>query len=190
MHSSINLSHNMLGCRIDNWLKLLRENKISKDKKGQAAFITAVSFAMAIPTAIERLIFDLPIRRTKIKKDPLYVVGHWRTGTTFLQNILSKDKQFGWFDPVKTVSFNNCIMLRRFLAWAEKYMLKNARPMDNLDYELDLPMEEVFAQATISTQAISHMLVFPDNGKGIKYIETAFTDEQNEKRQREWSADN
>jgi hypothetical protein len=47
-------------------------------------------------------------------------------------------------------------------------------------------MEEVFAQATISTQAISHMLVFPDGGNGVKYIETAFIDEQDEKRRREW----
>ena len=54
--------------------------------------------------------------------------------------------------------------------------------MDNLEYTLDLPMEEVFAQATISTQAISHMLVFPDGGNGVKYIETAFIDEQDEKR--------
>ena len=30
------------------------------------------------------------------------------------------------------------------------------------------------------------MLVFPDGGKGVKYIETAFIDEQDEKRQQEW----
>lgn len=58
--------------------------------------------------------------------------------------------------------------------------------MDNLEYTFDLPMEEVFAQATISTQAIAHMLVFPDGGKGTKYIETAFIDEQPESKQREW----
>ena len=72
------------------------------------------------------------------------------------------------------------------LAKAQKKLLQGARPMDNLEYTLDLPMEEVFAQATISTQAISHMLVFPDGGNGVKYIETAFIDEQDEKRQQEW----
>ena len=30
------------------------------------------------------------------------------------------------------------------------------------------------------------MLVFPDGGNGVKYIETAFIDEQPEKKQREW----
>ncbi len=184
--AKINLSHNMLGCRFDNWLRLLKENAVSKDKKGQAAFITLVTFFLSIPAGMEKLIFDIPIKRTKIKKDPLYVVGHWRTGTTFLQNLLSKDEQFAWFDPIKTVSFNNCIMMKPLLGKIEKILLKDARPMDNLDYKMDLPMEEVFAQATISTQAISHMLVFPDRGKGIKFIETAFIDEQGEKQQKEW----
>ncbi|SDB27670.1 sulfotransferase family protein [Eubacterium oxidoreducens] len=185
--SHLTLSHNMMGCRFDNWIKLLKENNVSKEKKGQAMFITFVSAMLAIPAGLERLLFDGRIRRTKITKDPLYVIGHWRTGTTFLQNLLSKDKQFGWFDPMKTVSFNNCILLKDVLPKVEKILLKDARPMDNLDYTIDLPMEEVFAQATISTQAISHMLVFPDKGKGVKYIETAFIDEQDEKKQKEWT---
>lgn len=182
----INLSHNLLGCRFDNWLRLKRANPITKENRMQAAFITVVSFVLAIPAALEWLIYYRPIKKTKLKKDPVYIVGYWRSGTTFLQNLLTRDPQYAWFDPVKTVSFNNCILLRPLLEKAEKYLLRGARPMDNLEYELDLPMEEVFAQATISTQAISHMLVFPDGGNGVKYIETAFIDEQDEKKQKEW----
>lgn len=184
--NGINLSHNLLGCRFDNWLRLRSTNPITKENRRQAGFITAVSFVLALPAWLEWLLFYQPIKRTKLKKDPVYIVGFWRSGTTFLQNLLTRDPQFAWFDPVKTVSFNNCILLRPILEKAEKILLQGARPMDNLEYELDLPMEEVFAQATISTQAISHMLVFPDGGKGVKYIETAFIDEQDAKKQREW----
>ena len=184
--SGINLSHNLMGCRFDNWVRLKRSNPITKENKSQARFITVVSFVLAIPAFLEWLIFYRPIKNTKIKKDPVYIVGFWRSGTTFLQNLLTRDPQFAWFDPVKTVSFNNCILMRPLLEKMEKNLLKGARPMDNLEYKLDLPMEEVFAQATISTQAISHMLVFPDGGDGVKYIETAFIDEQEEQKQQEW----
>ncbi len=180
----INLSHNLLGCRFDNWLRLKRSNPITNKK--QERFISVVTFFMGIPALLEWLIFYFPIKRTKIQRDPVYIVGYWRSGTTFLQNLLTRDPQYGWFDPVKTVTFNNCILMKRVLAKVQKNLLKDARPMDNMDYELDLPMEEVFAQATISTQAISHMLVFPDGGNGVKYIETAFIDEQDEAKQREW----
>ncbi|MCC8151628.1 MAG: sulfotransferase [Lachnospiraceae bacterium] len=182
--AKINLSHNLLGCRFDNWLRLKRSNPIT-DKK-QARLITAVTFVLGLPALLEWLIFYIPIRRTKVKEGPVYIVGYWRSGTTFLQNLLTRDPQFGWFDPVKTVTFSNCILLKHMLAKIQKRLLKGARPMDNLEYELDLPMEEVFAQATISTQAISHMLVFPDGGNGAKYMATAFIDEQDEEKQREW----
>ncbi|MCD8231404.1 MAG: sulfotransferase [Clostridiales bacterium] len=182
--AKINLSHNLLGCRFDNWLRLKRTNPITN--KTQQRFITVVTFVLGLPALLEWLIFYIPIHRTKVKEGPVYIVGYWRSGTTFLQNLLTRDPQFGWFDPVKTITFNNCILLKHMLASIQKRLLKNARPMDNMNYELDLPMEEVFAQATISTQAISHMLVFPDGGRGAKYIETAFIDEQDEKRQREW----
>ncbi len=182
--NKLNFSHNLLGCRFDNWLRLKRSNPIT-DKK-QSLFITAVTFLMGIPALLEWLIFYFPIKRTKIRRDPIYIVGYWRSGTTFLQNLLTRDPQYGWFDPVKTVTFNNCILMKPILEKILKRSLKGARPMDNMDYALDLPMEEVFAQATISTQAISHMLVFPDGGNGVKYIETAFIDEQDEDKQREW----
>lgn len=184
----INLSHNLLGCRFDNWMRLLRENPITPENKKQVRFMSLVSFLLGIPAFFEWLIFYIPIKRTKLKKDPVYIVGHWRTGTTYLQNLLTRDPQFAWFDPIRTVSFNNCILMKKPLEWfmTKLHLLSGARPMDNLEYALDLPMEEVFAQATISTQAIAHMLVFPDGGKGVKYIETAFIDEQPEKKQQEW----
>ncbi|BAK46007.1 MAG: sulfotransferase [Lachnospiraceae bacterium] len=186
MEKKLNLSHNLMGCTLGNWIALLRDNPITRENRPQAAFMTFVISLLTPPALAEKLIYDRRIKATRLKKDPIYIVGFWRSGTTFLQNLLTRDPQFAWFDPVNTVTFNNSILLRPIL---EKYMnvfLKGARPMDNLEYTTDLPMEEVFAQATISTQAISHMLVFPDGGRGTKYIETAFISEQSSRKKRQW----
>ncbi len=180
----INMSHNLLGCRFDNWLRLKRTNPITN--KHQSRFITLVTFLLSVPALVEWLLFYIPIRRTKIKKGPIFIVGYWRSGTTFLQNLLTRDPQYGWFDPVKTVSFSNCILMKHGLARLQKILLKGARPMDNLEYTLDLPMEEVFAHATISDQTVSHMLVFPDGGRGAKYISSSFVEEQDQRSQRKW----
>ncbi|MCC8141863.1 MAG: sulfotransferase [Lachnospiraceae bacterium] len=182
--AKVNFAHNLLGCRFDNWLRLRRENPITDKRQGR--FITLVSLILGLPALLEWLIFYIPINRTVIEKDPVYIVGYWRSGTTFLQNLLTRDPQYAWFDPVRTLTFSNCILLKPLLARIQKNLLKDARPMDNMEYALDLPMEEVFAQATISTQAISHMLSFPDGGRGVKFFETAFIDEQDEEKQQEW----
>ena len=186
MNKTLTISHNLMGCRLDNWLHLLHDNPVSKKNIGQAAFMTTVITILSIPALLERILYDGKIYRTRIEKDPIYITGFWRSGTTFLQNTLTRDPQFAWFDPVNTVTFNNSILMGGLLKKYMNSLLKGARPMDNLEYTTDLPMEEVFAQATISTQAISHMLVFPDGGKGTKYIETAFIGEQSGKKKREW----
>ena len=85
MGKKINLSHNLMGCRLDNWIRLKRSNPITEENKGQVRLITAVSSILAIPAFLEWLVFYVPIKRTKIKKDPVYIVGYWRSGTTFLQ---------------------------------------------------------------------------------------------------------
>ena len=187
--SKVTLSHVLIGCRLDNWIRLRRQNKISPEHKKQVRFMTLMISIMSIPAFFEWLLFKGKIKKTEIKKDPIYIVGHWRTGTTYLQNLFTRDPQFAWFDPLKTITINNCILLKPIIRPMISKFIKGTRAMDNLEYDLNLPMEEVFAQATLSDQAVAHMLVFPGGGEGIRYVDSAFTDEQSEEKQAEWLKD-
>ena len=182
----LNRSHYLLACRFDNWLHLLSENhfNIRRESLPEAAYITLCSvgtfpFAMA-----EKLIFDKAINNTVIDKHPVYILGHWRTGTTHLQNVLSRDPQFGWCDPVSTTTFSNSILLRPFMAKIQGDVLDQARPMDNLKYALDMPMEEIFAQATISNLAIIHLMAFPQNID--KYVPFGFIQDLPARQRQRW----
>lgn len=53
MGKKINLSHNLMGCRLDNWIRLKRSNPITEENKGQVRLITAVSSILAIPAFLE-----------------------------------------------------------------------------------------------------------------------------------------
>ena len=55
MEKKINLSHNLMGCRLDNWIRLKRSNPITEENKGQVRLITAVSSILAIPAFLEWL---------------------------------------------------------------------------------------------------------------------------------------
>lgn len=172
----VDFAHMLSGVRLDVWLKLLKENKIDKKFYLQAAVITMESALLTPLAYLEYLLFWLPIQFTKLEKDPIYVVGFWRSGTTYLQNLLTRDPQFGWFDPVSTITFSNSILLRKPLTMLARNGLKGARAMDNLDFELELPMEEAHAFTNLTDLSISHMMAFPDHGKGGKYVNAIFTD--------------
>ena len=183
----VDFGHMLSGIRMDVWLKLLRENKVDKEFYPQAAVITLKSDVLTPHAHLEYLLFWIPVHFTKIKKDPIYVIGFWRSGTTYLQNLLTRDPQFGWFDPVSTIMFGNCILLRKPLTALAKNGLKGARAMDNLEFELDLPMEEAHGFTNLTDLSVSHMMAFPDHGKGAKYVEAIFTDALSSKdRKRFW----
>lgn len=49
-----------------------------------------------IPFALlQYLLYGRRINKTAVKKDPVFILGHYRTGTTYLQKLLISDKRFG-----------------------------------------------------------------------------------------------
>lgn len=174
---ALNPGHYLMGCRLDNWIRLLRQNRFAIRREGipQALLITATSLATAPLALAESAIFNRRIRSTPLAQDPVFIIGHWRSGTTYLQNIMSRDPQFGWADPVSTATMPICLLMGRAVAPSVRRGLKDARPMDNMHYGLDLPMEETFALLTVSDQSIIHMIAFPQEYR--RYLAGAFVED-------------
>ena len=180
-------AHYLLDCRLDNWFRLLHENKwrITRQRIPQFLYMLGTSVLLTPLTLLEVLLYALPIHRQKFQKDPIFIIGHWRSGTTYLQNIMSRDPQFGWCDPVSTTTFNNSFLLGWYTAKVQRKVLVDARPMDNMKYGLDLPMEDVFALNLISTHSIIHMIAFPCHYE--QYLHKAFVEDLPPRKQRQWA---
>lgn len=189
MSKNLYAGHYLMGCRLDNWLRLLAENRfrIARDKRAEALLISGCSLLLALPAMLESLIYDRRIKNAPMEKDPVFIIGHWRSGTTFLQNIMSRDAQFGWADPVSTSTMPNRILLGGMLAPMVGKRLKGARPMDNLEYRLDLPIEETFALLTISDRSLLHLIAFPENYP--RYVAETFVADFPEKKLCAWKKD-
>ena len=171
------LSHYLLGARLDNWIRLLCRAgfRIEPAMLPETAFITLLSLALFPFALAESAVCALPVARTRVEKDPLFVLGHWRSGTTYLQDLLSRDPQFGWAGPVHTAMFSNCVLLGWLVKYGVAAGIKNARPMDNVQYALDMPMEETFAVGNFTPYTLNHLLAFPIVWE--KYIPCAFVDQ-------------
>ena len=60
-------------------------------------FIAAVAQTVRFPFAtMEGLRHNAAIRRHRLSEPPIFLVGHWRSGTTHLHNLMSRDPQFGF----------------------------------------------------------------------------------------------
>ena len=179
-----NMSHYLLGVRLDNWLRLWHRAGWKADPKRlpQAALISLTSLVLSPFALLEKLVCAIPVAATKVKKDPVFIIGCWRSGTTYLQNLLTRDPQFAWADPVNTAMFSNYVLLGWLLRGAVGSGLKGARPMDNVQYALDLPMEETFAVANFTPWAIDHLMAFPVHYRD--HIKAAFTEDMSPRERR------
>lgn len=92
----------------------------------------------------KKLLADKPLDNA-----PVFILGHWRSGTTFVHNVLSCDKHFGYNTTYQTV-FPHLMMwgqpfFKKNMAW----LMPDKRPTDNMELAVDLPQEEEFALANM-----------------------------------------
>ncbi|MEX0325889.1 MAG: sulfotransferase [Puniceicoccaceae bacterium] len=111
--------------------------------------------------AYEALRHGKAIRSTDLPRDPVFVIGHWRSGTTHLQNILSRDPQFGSVTLKEAAMPLDFLALGHLLSGPMANSLPKKRLMDNVAVAADCPWEEELALACTSPLSFYHVSFFP-----------------------------
>lgn len=156
----------LAGFSFINWMKLLINNGgVDKKYIKIAIIISFLSFVFIPIRIFERVKFGKKIEDLKIKHAPIFLLGHWRSGTTYLHNIMTQDENLGY------VSLAQLSAPEMFLTIANKKIWKNIvdaclpdkRPQDNVKLLSDSPQEEEFAVANVSPYSFSNGLFFTKN---------------------------
>lgn len=112
---------------------------------------------------LEYVLFYKKIRKVKIVKDPLFILGHWRSGTTFLQTLLSLDPQMGFLTGHQAFMPGIDLFKSQLLTNILNRGFPKKRAMDNMPRGLSVPEEEEFVLTTNTTIGSYHSLWFPRN---------------------------
>lgn len=160
---AIVLAHPLCITRLDVIIKTLRKEKNIQPKAiPQILAAMGMGAVTALPTAAEYLLCYNRIKKEKVH-DPVFVMGHWRSGTTLVQYMLSRDKSFGNFDPAFNFAFNYYNVLGWLFRPLVKGQLSETRPQDNMRFAMDLPLEEYMAFAKIEADSLYAVNYFPQS---------------------------
>ncbi len=179
--------HYMQSCRLGNFNHLLWQNRKDIDWKGQWAHIAKVygyATLMEIPGLIERGLYHSAIKNTQVSKPPLFILGHWRSGTTYLFNLLSQDPETAFMDSVDTFTFDHVLTMSKLLYPFFNKSLDGSRPGDTMEWLAESPQEEAYTMANMMEASCVHMITFPRNAP--KYIDLNFADKMSAKQKAEW----
>lgn len=107
------------------------------------------------------------IAKTPLVKDPVFIIGHWRSGTTFLHNLLAQDDQFIYPDTYQCFLPGAFLTGKGFLKAIHKRTLPSVRPMDNVAMNAAFPQEEEFAISSLSCDSYYQCMFFPEQMLGL-----------------------
>jgi len=103
---------------------------------------------------------------------PVFVIGHWRSGTTYLHYLLSKDKQFACCTNVDAFTPGSLFVGRWLLRMIIAGRLPKKRPMDDVNLEPTTPQEDEFPMMLLTPYSFYHAFAFPRAIKELffKYV--------------------
>jgi hypothetical protein len=110
----------------------------------------------------EHLLYHNKLKHMEMKP-PIFIVGHWRSGTTHICNLLSQSPDFGFVTPVATGIPNDLLLIGRlFKPWLEKSIPPD-RLIDRVAVNANSPQEDEFGLANMVPISFLHGLYFPKN---------------------------
>ena len=127
--------------------------------------------------AFEELRHGRALRNVELAEPPVFIIGHWRSGTTHLHNLMSQDEQFGCVRMAQALSPDCAISTRRWLPSLFDRVFPSKRPMDNLTWPMDAPQEEEIPLAKLTPYSWYMQFFFPQQAldlltKGVLFDQT------------------
>ena len=151
----------------------------------EAASIMASSPFSAPLRMVERLWYGTRLNAIEINHPPVFIVGHWRTGSTYLHNLMCCNPQFAFVRTFQTLAPASYLVGRKTLQPLVARYLPAKRQMDDMDLSVDLPQEEEFAVCNLSPHSFYLAWYFPKRMRELfrKYV---LFDDLSDQSKREW----
>ncbi len=156
------LFHPLCGTPFWNWARLLAVNGgFDMRCLAQAACISTFSLFHGIDRSRYWLQYGRHVRRIT-PRQPLFVIGHWRSGTTLVHELLARDPGLGHTTMWHTLVPKSACAFGVIRPLFER-MIPKLRPMDNMAAHILAPHEEEAGMANLSPWSFHHIWYFPDD---------------------------
>jgi len=152
----------LIGITAGDWWRLLRRNHFDIDAPylGRAALVTLVSLMNSRLRRREQREFGPRLAGVRIHP-PVFVLGHWRNGTTLVHNLLCLDPQFAYPNLFQISHPHTCLSREAAVEKALGNAPPRKRPMDNMEITFRSPGEDEGALSVLCLYSPVLAWVFP-----------------------------
>ena len=155
----------LAGNDLTNLLKLLTQNRYKVDIR----YIPRIIYSLFLSSTLspfriyERIKYDKIIDNVNIDNSPIFLLGHWRSGTTYLHNLFTVDNRFGFFSTFDAYLPGVILGYEKIMKPIVASSIPDKRPMDDVKMDADFPQEDEYAIGAFSPYSYYHGWCFPKN---------------------------
>lgn len=143
-------------------LKLLRTNLTIKPQYfSKVVRLLTTSLMLQPLDFFEGIRYNKAINNTPLDQEHIHILGHWRSGTTHLHNLMVQDPRYAFASTFQVVFPSSFKTLSHFRWFLDK-LVPETRQFDNAKVSFDLPQEDEVALAYLSPYSIYHGFFYPN----------------------------
>lgn len=154
------MKHPLAGANLGTLLPaLLGNGRIARGQRLRALGTVGAALGRLPFSLAERLWTGIAVEQ-RLDPPPVFIVGHWRSGTTHLYNIMSRG-DFAFVPPLATGLPWDMLFIGGLFRPLLERALPDSRAIDNVPVTPDSPQEDEIALASMSPLSFYHALYFP-----------------------------
>ena len=162
------LLHPAIGSTLSNWLRVLvRYGGTSWNHSFRGVAITSAVAALSPMRLAESVVVRSRISRTELHPEPVFIIGHWKSGTTLAQILLARDPQFGCVNLLHSVLPAAMWSVAPFVRGVVRRRLPDNRLADTLPVGLDEPQGDELPMAGLTDLSYYLSYFFPASSERI-----------------------
>lgn len=152
------------GMGMTAFARLMVRNRmaIGPRRLGMAAICVGTGLCNAALWAMQSVRCGRKIADTAIQDDPIFVLGHWRSGTTLLHELLVLDPRHTYPETYDCFAPNHFLISSWFVRPMLSILLPARRPQDNMIAGWDRPQEDEFALCNMGAHSPYLTIAFPN----------------------------
>lgn len=145
------------------WWRLLAKNRfrVAPGRLHLAMGVTLFTPFNDLLGLVQHLLYGRRILATNLKRDPIFILGHWRSGTTLMHELMVLDEQFASPSTYACFAPWHFLLTEKWMIKFGRVLLPDKRPMDNMRAGWDLPQEDEFALMNLGAPTPYLRIAFP-----------------------------
>jgi omega-hydroxy-beta-dihydromenaquinone-9 sulfotransferase len=153
------------GMRPGTWWKLCADHgfRIHPIRWPMAFLIGLITPFNSVMGAAQRVWYGRRIEAAELKEPPVFIIGHWRSGTTFLHELMYLDERFVSPTTYQCFAPHHCLLTEGLMNALGSWLMPKQRPMDNMAAGWDRPQEDEFALLTLGAPTPYLRMAFPND---------------------------